>query len=119
MLALKSQRKKTDTKKGHSYKEDEDSKDYLPAGKETTGHMHTFMKQHLLLMKTAQCYTESMNGTKLRGGRSTPAISQTERRILTWAGTYHLWLAVLVWVHWFAPGACTGLKDCTCLWFLP
>lgn len=79
MLALKLQRKKQT--RTHSYKEENKMKTLktnLPAGKETTGLMHTFMKQHLFLMKTAQCNTESVNGTKLRGGPSTPAISQTE-----------------------------------------
>ncbi len=38
----------------------------LPSGKETTGLMHTFIKRHPSLMKTAQCNTESMKGPKLR-----------------------------------------------------
>jgi len=78
MLALKLQRKKqtrTQLQEEHKMKT---QKTNLPARKETTGFMHSFVKQHLLLMKTAQCSTESMNGTKLKGAHSTPAIGQTE-----------------------------------------
>ncbi len=38
----------------------------LQSGKETTGLMHTFIRPHQSLMKTALCNTESIKGTTLR-----------------------------------------------------